>query len=214
MGIINTIQNNQELLKHLGCDRQNIKITKLLYVGDLNGNHKIKLNDEIVLNCSQGLIKKPIGFIIKNIGNKPIKNIYIPKYNSEPAIEEITLNPNQEEIIPFKWLVLLLFRPEFGLETINAKFIDNEHDDYSDLDNKFSNYDFETKDLIDQENIGVFYSFKEDHSKGIYISTKYKNRFKYLENDKFKYNDSLCYALLNLIIYGVDNVCLKKLLVS
>ena len=121
----------------------------------------------------------PLGYEIKNIGNKLIDKIKIPEYSFENKkwvgeIKEVSLEPGKYLVLPTKYLMLLLFeKRDEDVYIDNGKMIPyvSKLNCSSDSDAYLTNFIFEPliewKSLVDPSNNFFYYRpisyFKDEH---------------------------------------------------
>lgn len=164
MSLETAIKENQDILQNLGIRHNDIKIVNFL-----------------CYNLST------VGYTIMNIGNEPIYNILIPEYkmNAKSYLRKIDLRPGEKLVIPKKWLVLLLFRPEYSLLTSNGEFKRKYVATSDDMDDICNNYSFHSDETIEIINI-------TNKNERYGIEKEYQSTFLYLFSNYFSlYSDSL-----------------------
>lgn len=169
MSLETTIKENEDVIQNLGIRHNDIKVISVL-----------KYHDNIV------------GYAIRNIGKEPIYNILTPEYKMQDKsyLKKIDLRPNEDLVISKKWLVLLLFRPEYSLLVSNGEFNSKSSSTSDDMDAICNNYILSSDEQIESIDI----EDKEDKSG---IKQDYKNTFLYLSSNYFSLNNES----LNLLKY-------------
>lgn len=146
-------------------------------------NNKINENSIKLMKDEQKTLIKffhfPLGYEIKNIGNKLIDKIKIPEYSFENKkwigeIKEVSLEPGKYLVLPTKYLMLLLFeKRDEDVYIDNGKMIPYipKLNCNSDSDAYLTNFIFEPlmewKSLVDPSKNSFYYRpmsyFRDEH---------------------------------------------------